>query len=193
MPRPRRHGLRAEMEKRSRRRRASPQRPRLPRGGSRSIAAADPAGTERTRDRHARPPQRPQPLKAKPPDRRRHREARRLRRRQHAHRPAQVNSDMIGPSPQRLDRHPRRQHGQRPGRGYPAVRGKYRPTRHRPRPRHDRDRQAPPHRRRQTARTPNLPLAVILLVGPTGTGKTDAALAVAELIFGGERFITTST
>ncbi len=38
---------------------------------------------------------------------------------------------------------------------------------------------------------PNLPLAVFLLVGPSGTGKTETALAVADLIFGGERFMTT--
>jgi type VI secretion system protein VasG len=38
---------------------------------------------------------------------------------------------------------------------------------------------------------PNLPLAVFFLVGPSGTGKTETALAVADLIFGGERFMTT--
>lgn len=38
---------------------------------------------------------------------------------------------------------------------------------------------------------PSLPLAVFLLVGPSGTGKTETALAVADLIFGGERFMTT--
>ncbi|RMF72728.1 MAG: type VI secretion system ATPase TssH, partial [Planctomycetota bacterium] len=37
---------------------------------------------------------------------------------------------------------------------------------------------------------PNLPLAVFFLVGPSGTGKTETALAVADLIFGGERFMT---
>ena len=37
---------------------------------------------------------------------------------------------------------------------------------------------------------PALPLAVFLLVGPSGTGKTETALAVADLIFGGERFMT---
>jgi type VI secretion system protein VasG len=38
---------------------------------------------------------------------------------------------------------------------------------------------------------PNLPLAVFLMVGPSGTGKTETALALADLIFGGERFMTT--
>ncbi|MDX2199373.1 MAG: type VI secretion system ATPase TssH [Phycisphaerae bacterium] len=38
---------------------------------------------------------------------------------------------------------------------------------------------------------PNLPLAVFMLVGPSGTGKTETALSVADLIFGGDRFMTT--
>jgi len=37
---------------------------------------------------------------------------------------------------------------------------------------------------------PTLPLAVLFLVGPSGTGKTETALAVADLIFGGDRFMT---
>jgi len=37
---------------------------------------------------------------------------------------------------------------------------------------------------------PKLPLAVIFMVGPSGTGKTETGLAVADLIFGGERFMT---
>ncbi len=37
---------------------------------------------------------------------------------------------------------------------------------------------------------PTLPLAVFFLVGPSGTGKTETALSVADLIFGGERFMT---
>jgi type VI secretion system protein VasG len=37
---------------------------------------------------------------------------------------------------------------------------------------------------------PALPLAVFLMVGPSGTGKTETALALADLIFGGERFMT---
>lgn len=37
---------------------------------------------------------------------------------------------------------------------------------------------------------PSLPLAVFFLAGPSGTGKTETALALADLIFGGERFMT---
>ncbi len=37
---------------------------------------------------------------------------------------------------------------------------------------------------------PVLPLAVFFLVGPSGNGKTETALAVADLIFGGDRFMT---
>lgn len=37
---------------------------------------------------------------------------------------------------------------------------------------------------------PKLPLAVIFMVGPSGTGKTETATAVADLIFGGDRFMT---
>jgi type VI secretion system protein VasG len=35
------------------------------------------------------------------------------------------------------------------------------------------------------------PLGVFLLVGPSGVGKTETALGLAELLFGGERFIVT--
>lgn len=38
---------------------------------------------------------------------------------------------------------------------------------------------------------PALPLAVFLMAGPSGTGKTETALALADLIFGGDRFMTT--
>ncbi len=37
---------------------------------------------------------------------------------------------------------------------------------------------------------PEQPMGVFLLVGPSGTGKTELALAVADLLFGGERFLT---
>ncbi len=38
---------------------------------------------------------------------------------------------------------------------------------------------------------PDQPLGVFLLVGPSGVGKTETALAVADLLFGGERFLQT--
>lgn len=38
---------------------------------------------------------------------------------------------------------------------------------------------------------PDAPVGVFLLVGPSGVGKTETALALAELLYGGERFLTT--
>jgi type VI secretion system protein VasG len=38
---------------------------------------------------------------------------------------------------------------------------------------------------------PTTPQGVFLLVGPSGIGKTETGLALAELLFGGERFMTT--
>ncbi len=38
---------------------------------------------------------------------------------------------------------------------------------------------------------PKAPIGVFLFVGPSGVGKTESALAVAELLFGGERFMAT--
>jgi type VI secretion system protein VasG len=38
---------------------------------------------------------------------------------------------------------------------------------------------------------PNAPQGVFLLVGPSGVGKTETALALAEAVFGGERFVVT--
>jgi type VI secretion system protein VasG len=37
---------------------------------------------------------------------------------------------------------------------------------------------------------PNQPMGVFLCVGPSGTGKTELALSVADLLFGGDRFLT---
>ncbi|MCP4699198.1 MAG: type VI secretion system ATPase TssH [Gammaproteobacteria bacterium] len=38
-------------------------------------------------------------------------------------------------------------------------------------------------------RNPDTPMGVFLLVGPSGTGKTETALGVADILFGGERFM----
>jgi len=38
---------------------------------------------------------------------------------------------------------------------------------------------------------PHQPLGIFLLVGPSGVGKTETGLAVADLLFGGERFLVT--
>jgi len=38
---------------------------------------------------------------------------------------------------------------------------------------------------------PQTPLGVFLFVGPSGVGKTECALGIAELLFGGERFLVT--
>ena len=38
---------------------------------------------------------------------------------------------------------------------------------------------------------PEAPVGVFLLVGPSGVGKTETALSLADLLYGGERFITT--
>jgi type VI secretion system protein VasG len=38
---------------------------------------------------------------------------------------------------------------------------------------------------------PNKPAGVFLLVGPSGVGKTETAIALSELLYGGERFLVT--
>ncbi|WP_237885125.1 type VI secretion system ATPase TssH [Pseudomonas sp. PGPR40] len=38
---------------------------------------------------------------------------------------------------------------------------------------------------------PDAPVGVFLLVGPSGVGKTETALAIADLLYGGDRFLTT--
>ena len=39
--------------------------------------------------------------------------------------------------------------------------------------------------------SPTAPIGVFLLVGPSGVGKTETGLGLAEVLFGGERFLTT--
>jgi type VI secretion system protein VasG len=38
--------------------------------------------------------------------------------------------------------------------------------------------------------TPDAPVGVFLLVGPSGVGKTETAMALGDLLYGGERFVT---
>ena len=40
-------------------------------------------------------------------------------------------------------------------------------------------------------KNPQTPIGQFLFVGPSGVGKTETAIAVADLVFGGERFLTT--
>ena len=40
-------------------------------------------------------------------------------------------------------------------------------------------------------KNPNSPVGVFLLVGPSGVGKTETGLALADLLFGGERNVVT--
>ncbi|MEZ6037388.1 MAG: type VI secretion system ATPase TssH [Planctomycetota bacterium] len=40
-------------------------------------------------------------------------------------------------------------------------------------------------------KAPEVPMGIFLFVGPSGVGKTETALAIADLMFGGERFMTT--
>ena len=47
------------------------------------------------------------------------------------------------------------------------------------------------HISRANLEDPNKPIAVFMLVGPSGVGKTETALALAEILYGGERNLIT--
>ena len=44
---------------------------------------------------------------------------------------------------------------------------------------------------RASLEDPNKPIGVFMLVGPSGVGKTETALALADLLYGGERNLIT--
>jgi type VI secretion system protein VasG len=62
-----------------------------------------------------------------------------------------------------------------------------------PGPRHADRRRGAPHRAAPASSNPKQPVGVLLFVGPSGVGKTETALALADLLYGGERFMTPST
>ena len=51
--------------------------------------------------------------------------------------------------------------------------------------------QAHPDRRAPSSTIPNKPIGVFMLVGPSGVGKTETALALAEALYGGEQNVIT--
>ena len=64
-------------------------------------------------------------------------------------------------------------------------------ARHRAGPRAGRDQPAHPHVARAGLDDPGKPVGVFLLVGPSGVGKTETALALSDLLYGGERNLIT--
>ncbi len=97
---------------------------------------------------------------------------------------------MSSPGDRRLDRHLRRLDGAR--RGGCGLEPRHRPSRPASR---GRIRRSPPSTRvcaREGRRAdPNQPMGVFLFVGPSGVGKTELAIALSDLLFGGERFLIT--
>ena len=99
--------------------------------------------------------------------------------------------DVGGRGGRRLDRHPGGQDGPRPGRDRArardstcgrAIKGQDHALGGRPRA------SAPPS---AGLGNPKQPDGRVPLVGPRGVGKTETALALADLLYGGERFLTT--
>ena len=90
-----------------------------------------------------------------------------------------------------LDRHPGRPHGQERDRDGAQAGRDAEPARHRP----DATRSSMIARRIQTSRAkldnPNKPIGVFMLCGPSGVGKTETALTLAEALYGGEQNVIT--
>jgi len=86
----------------------------------------------------------------------------------------------------RTDGHPGRANGEERDRVGAQARRHARPARHRqkPRPRDDRKARADA---RAKLDNPNKPVGVFMLCGPSGVGKTETALALAESLYGGEQ------
>ena len=91
----------------------------------------------------------------------------------------------------RLDRHPRRPHGEGRDRDRAQAGRHARPARDRPGPRAGDDRPAHPDLARRPRRTRSKPIGVFMLAGPSGVGKTETALALAEALYGGEQNLIT--
>ena len=64
-------------------------------------------------------------------------------------------------------------------------------ARHRPGSRAGGDQPSASARRRRASTIPNKPIGVFMLVGPSGVGKTETALALSDLLYGGEHNLIT--
>ena len=90
-----------------------------------------------------------------------------------------------------LDRHSGRQDDEgRDRHGVDAGKGA-RIARHRPESCAGADRRAHSHFDARASKIPNKPIGVFLLVGPSGVGKTETALTLSDLMYGGERNMIT--
>src|SRR4029453_14079733 len=104
------------------------------------------------------------------------------------------------PSGRRVDRHPGREDGPERGRGADAAGGEAGRAGGRAGPPPGGRRARAPPRAEPPARPrpagaapppPRRPVGVFLLVGPSGVGKTETAVALADTLYGGERNLIT--